>query len=302
MPPSPIRRLRARADAVVAAARSSEERERQRRERFWRQAGRYVSAMVVEDRHGNAILVATSDAAIGREVFLERGLDSANTDAVLALLRERGHRPEQIVDVGANIGTVTLELLSAYPDAHAVAFEPDRANARLLRQNVIGNDLGDRVRVVEAAVSDHDGEATFEISPVNPGDHRVRLGKASGRLGEERWATRTVPVVHLDGLVERGELDPSRPTLIWVDAQGHEAQILAGARTLRHVPIVVEFWPYGLRRAGGYDAFLREVAAYDRVLEVRGGVRPVRADDLAALGRRLEAAGGFSDLLLLPAG
>jgi len=297
--PQILNALKKKATAARAAV-SPAQRGRNQRARFWDEARRYSPVIAVEDRRGNRVLVDTSDVAIGREVFLERGFDSQNVDAVLDCLREFELRPEQIIDVGANIGTVTLDLLACFPDAVALAFEPDEINVRLLRQNVMGNDLSDRVTVYEAAVSDHDGEATFEISPSNPGDHRVRIGAPEGEIGEERWATRTVPVMRLDTLVDDTALDPQRPTLLWIDAQGHEAQILQGASRLRGAPTVVEFWPYGLRRAGGYDTFLAQVRAYASIREIRGGVRHISSAELDTLGRDLEARKAFTDLLLLP--
>ncbi len=55
-------------------------------------------------------------------------------DNVIAVLGERGYAPEQIVDVGANIGTSTLEMLAAFPNATATAIEPHPDNYRLLRR------------------------------------------------------------------------------------------------------------------------------------------------------------------------
>ena len=79
-----------------------------------------------------------------------------------------------------------------------------------------------------------------------------------------------------------------------------EVQILAGATRLRHVPTVVEFWPYGLRRAGGYERFLNEVASFETVIEIRNGISALDARSVATLGADLEAREAFTDLLLLP--
>ena len=42
----------------------------------------------------------------------------------------------------------------------------------------------------------------------------------------------------------------SEKDLIWMDTQGHEADILMGAENLiiSKTPIVIEFWPYALKR------------------------------------------------------
>ncbi len=59
-----------------------------------------------------------------------------------------------MLDIGANIGTTTIEWMSRFPQATGYAFEPGRDNARMLRHNVAVNGLGDRVRVEEVALSD----------------------------------------------------------------------------------------------------------------------------------------------------
>ncbi len=48
--------------------------------------------------------------------------------------------------------------------------------------------------------------------------------------------------------------------LCWIDTQGHEGHVLAGARALcaSRSPIVIEFWPFGLQQSGGYG-LLREI-------------------------------------------
>ena len=40
--------------------------------------------------------------------------------------------------------------------------------------------------------------------------------------------------------------------LIWVDIQGHEGHLLAGAKNTvgKKIPMVCEFWPYAMQRAG----------------------------------------------------
>ena len=49
-------------------------------------------------------------------------------------------KPKVIFDVGANIGITSLLLNNAYPDANIFAFEPEKRNYELLRQNVSGYD------------------------------------------------------------------------------------------------------------------------------------------------------------------
>lgn len=295
-----MRRIVVRARSLAALMWSSELRAQWRKERFLKRARKYVPALAVDDRRGNRYLVPADDPSVGRRLFVTGAFDVETLDNALAILTEFGLVPDQVVDIGANIGTTTIDLLSRLPNACAVAFEPDPDNFCLLRQNLIGNDLSDRVTVHRAALSDADGVLTLERNPGNPGDYRVRVGDSPGRYGEEQWNTETVSAWRLDTLVERGVITLDKATLLWIDAQGHEAHILAGAQRFAHLPMALEFWPYGLRRAGGYHAFLEAVRSCPNVFDLRRDSTRLDGREVAALGADLEARGAFTDLLLIP--
>ena len=66
----------------------------------------------------------------------------------------RGSRGREVLEIGANIGTTTVPLVTVLGAAHGHAFEPIPRNLELLERNVAGNGLGDRVTIHAAAVSD----------------------------------------------------------------------------------------------------------------------------------------------------
>ena len=137
------------------------------------------------------------------------------------------------------------------------ALEPHPGNFKLLRHNLLENGLDGKVEALEMAVSEADGTATLEVAKVNMGDHRVRVGDAagSGRMAEGERETIEVPMRSLDSLVGDGTVSLDDVALAWVDTQGHEAHVLAGATCLAEarVPAYIEYWPYALERAGGFD-------------------------------------------------
>jgi len=231
--------------------------------------------------------------------FTQGGYDYQSIKAILAELDQ--YRPGWqaegvIVEVGANIGTTTLMLASHAP---VIAFEPISSNVALLRQNLLVNDLQDRVTVRAAAVSEVSGEVTMELSVDNHGDHRVRLTNTPGSYDEQARGTVSVPSVRLDD-----ELRAQNVSLVWMDAQGHEAQVLAGAPNLlaSAAPMVIEYWPYGLRRAEGLDLLERLVAEhFTTVVDTssHGRARVLEADDVPALRDRYRTDGEHTNLLLL---
>lgn len=128
-------------------------------------------------------------------------------------------KPGMVVhDIGANVGFYTL-LASVLvgPSGRVVAFEPLPRNLEFLHGHS-GRNRRDNVRVIEAAVADAPGEATFE--DVAHGS----MAKLSAR-GSIR-----VRLVALDELVERGEIP--EPQMMKIDVEGAEVAVLKGAARL----------------------------------------------------------------------
>ena len=256
-----------------------------------------IAASRVEPR----MLFATSDREIGPHVWREAGYEEADLAWVLEHL---GHpqRGRTVVEVGGNVGTTTIPLLARFGAGRVEVFEPAPANLRLLRCNLVLNDLDDRVVLHQLAVSDRNGSVTLELCEENSGDHRVQaVDRAWEVLGESVRATTEVGARRLE---EALASDPAEVGLVWVDTQGHEGHVLAGASTLlgRGIPWVVEYWPYGLTRAGGLDLLHALVAEhFEVVVDVRasrerGSVVKVPTDRLAELGAGLGT--GYTDLIL----
>jgi FkbM family methyltransferase len=250
--------------------------------------------------------VSTSDRAVGRETFTDGLYDRDQLRRVLDVVGDL--RPgATIVEVGANIGTTTLLLARELRPRRLVAFEPDPLNAALLRCNVVANGLSDVVVVRETAVSDQAGTADLETSPDNHGDHRVRVvGGNDGpeALAESQRRTVSVPVTTLDAALSAEGIDPAELALVWSDVQGHEAQMLTGASGLlgAAVPVVIEYWPYGLRRAGGLERLEALIAGhYREIVEVgrSGAPRRLAAAEIGVLRERYGAADEYADLVLL---
>jgi FkbM family methyltransferase len=183
------------------------------------------------------IFTSTRDTGLGTQVFVGRWRkDLTVLERAVEWMAGNGialPADPVFVDVGANIGTTTVMALRRHGFASGVTIEPSPANGRLLRLNVVANDLEERVRILLVAASEEAGEIHFDVSNANWGGHRVSDGDGP--------TTVTVEAVTLDGLVECGVVQPERVGLVWIDAQGHEPAVLAGASHLieRGTPTVV---------------------------------------------------------------
>jgi FkbM family methyltransferase len=170
----------------------------------------------------------------------------------------------RVLDIGANIGVYTrffADLVTPGGEVHA--FEPDRRNFARLESNLRG---AANVSLNNAAAGAETGTLKLYLSAEMNVDHRT-FDSGDGRVGVD------VPVVALDDhMAGKGAVD-----FIKIDVQGFESSVLAGARGVLanspHVTILMEFWPYGLRKAGSDPAellgFLRGLGFSARkVLEI----------------------------------
>ena len=291
------------------------------RELFFRVAGKFTPELVAES-DGMRFRVPTYDRAVGLMSFANGPPERDTMRLALSILAARGNwnggEGGRFLDIGANIGTATVTAFQQANFAGAICFEPLPDNHRLLLENLAENDLGDRVKTMNLALSDHDGEADFEVSPNNSGDGRVRLGGSApgspDAFGESDRKTLKVRLAKLDSICDEGSVDLSEVGLAWIDAQGHEGQILSGAKQFLQssIPLVTEVWPYGLNRSGGRDAFVQTIRDnYERMIDLgeHGDGKPVELDpgEIDALLSSYEKSSFFdpggakssTDLLLL---
>ncbi|MGD9690550.1 MAG: FkbM family methyltransferase [Phycisphaerales bacterium] len=165
-----------------------------------------------------------------------------------------------IIELGAHHGQDTAALRMMFPRARIWAFEPDPRNAHKLRRApVASRGAAGGVFVVEAAVSDTDGTATFRLSsgsrPRGPEDPSPRGGSAepwtySSSLKEPVEHLRVVPwvkfgetakvkTVRLDTFCAEQQPPLRHVDFIWADVQGAEDLFIAGAQdTLTRVRLL----------------------------------------------------------------
>ena len=131
-----------------------------------------------------------------------------------------------VVDIGANQGFFTL--YAASKGATVYAFEPCSENFEMLKWNVLKNEVQDRVRMVNAAVTGKDGEVEFFVGLDGSGN--IMSGTASTR-NEDRGGrgveARSAKSVTLDSLLSDLQID--RCDFLKMDCEGAEYEILAGA-------------------------------------------------------------------------
>jgi len=175
-------------------------------------------------RHGSR------DVEIFNEIFAAARACYAPPPAVAAALAALG--PLRVGDLGGNIGLFGLYALTRWRVRTMRSYEPDPANAALLRATIAANALAaGRWEAVQAAVSNRDTTATFEVGLLSEsriaadGDIDAQTtGIAADRFAEA--PTIEVPVLDL---FAQPAVD-----LLKIDIEGAEWPILADPRLAAH--------------------------------------------------------------------
>jgi FkbM family methyltransferase len=244
-------------------------------------------------------LVFTADKTISKTVFATGEFEFGKFERVMRLLGG-AFTLETLVDVGANIGTICIPAVARGFARRAIAIEPEPGNFRLLEINVRLNDLTGRIARYNVAAGPLDGQVLqMELSTVNYGDHRIRISVHDGAYREGSRHIVEVASQRLDTVV--GALD-AKSAIVWLDTQGFEGHVLRGADTIiaARVPLVLEFWPYGLNRTQSYADLRAAITSYATYYDLSDGdPMPRRTSDIDMLYRRLEETGGQTDILLV---
>lgn len=188
---------------------------------------------------GESLALTGSDADHGVLRLVERS-GGTYEPGLLAVLRRRLAADAVALDVGANIGPVTLAMSRWAPRGRVYALEPAPSNFAYLLANLAANHAGN-VAAERIALYDREGPLDFAVSDDDPAGSHVPAGDGG--------ATTTVEATTLDRFVD--ERGIARLDLVKMDVEGSEVRVLrGGARTLAALrpDLVFEVNPVALRR------------------------------------------------------
>jgi FkbM family methyltransferase len=167
-----------------------------------------------------------------RSIYLTRTYERGTLELIRDLLNEG----DIFIDIGANLGIMTLVASeNVGPNGHVLAFEPSgRIRERFLK-NIALNDVHNVTPYPYALGAMHGSAFLWNSANGNIGESRVYH---SAKSGAEQIEIRT-----LDELVE-GKYAPSRIRVIKIDVEGNELDVLRGAvrilESATNVALIVE--------------------------------------------------------------
>jgi len=177
-----------------------------------------------------------------RRAYFSGGYYQADLERLMEALIRPG---DQYIDVGANIGLVTL-LASRLigPGGCGLAFEPNPQAFERLSYHLSLNSC-ENIKSLPLAISDSESIANLVIPHDNMG-----LGSLAP-MSDSSKSTYTVSTAPVDSFIH--QLDANKETFVKIDVEGYECQVLGGMTQLLKFPelaVVAEVNDSMLRRAG----------------------------------------------------
>jgi FkbM family methyltransferase len=153
-----------------------------------------------------------SDDLIGRHILLSGKFDRSPIQLLLDFAEPGDH----VIDIGANIGYVSCLMLHRIPGSILTAVEPQEAVLKLLKNN-LKRFQSERYRLIEAGLSDSNGEGAMMLDAANKGASRLVEKGTEGVV--------TIPLVSARQVFD----SLPRLDLIKMDIEGHEETVFRSA-------------------------------------------------------------------------
>jgi FkbM family methyltransferase len=145
-----------------------------------------------------------------------------------------------LVDVGANIGLMSLNILSKIPKTRVFAFEPGPHQLFLFQKTISKNKLENTIQLNDTALSYQEGYTDFVVHSTEhcSGDGFIDTGRAG--VGK----TIKVKTTSMDNWWKKNNYP--KVDVIKIDVEGSELWVLQGAKKLisdLKPYIIMEFYP-----------------------------------------------------------
>ena len=247
--------------------------------------------------YGGDFLIPLGYSCIGYALKSSGQFETDDINRVASFLDSVQKEPSKknlFVDIGANIGTHSISALKDHGYRKVYAVEPSASNYRLLTANICLNGLLGQAVCINAAASDHEGTSTLVHSLANCGDYRLSSNTEVSRIDDDSTTEQISTINIANHLSDQLQYTELGDVLCWIDTQGHEITILKTLRPLleRGLPVVFEFWPYGMEQQEGSFTEL-EAALKLADLQIahlnKNSIELISLEDLGELWKQLRS-------------
>lgn len=133
-----------------------------------------------------------------------------------------------IIDVGANVGDVTLAALKTYPECRVICFEPVNTTFEILEKRLIP--YANRVTIHREALSNVNGESEINITSFHGANSiepqssmHSTLNPHVKEVGKQR-----ISLARLDDIAK--QFPSPKVDIMKIDVEGHELDVISGGR------------------------------------------------------------------------
>jgi FkbM family methyltransferase len=181
---------------------------------------------LIKKRIGNHLMYLNpNDVGISKSLLnLKQNVD--REAAFMKVLRQEVKKGMTVVEVGANIGYVTLIIAELIEKTGKLyAFEPEPRNFKLLKMNIEANNYTDTVVPLQKGISNINGKAPFYISESSNLHSMIKTNHMKSSIDIE--------LITLDEFLA----DKGIPNFVKMDIEGQEVEALEGMyTTLKRAP------------------------------------------------------------------
>lgn len=156
------------------------------------------------------------------------------------------------IDIGSNIGVMTLGTLLTNPTIKAVAIDPNHLAIKLLKKSLRYNRLDGRCRTIEAAVGNEDGFITFDDA-----------GSVIGHVSE---TGKVVKKISFSNALSEFK---NQKTLVKIDIEGYETVILKDLKKIQNLSefaFIIEVHPLGFNDVGNPDTVIDILKTHNAII------------------------------------
>lgn len=235
----------------------------------------------------------------------------ADTVRLLLRLHQSLATPGTLLDIGANIGMISLPAAlalgrntSSDTSIRVVSVEAIPDNAIALRHNIAMNNAQGLVSVIEKALGDQPGRMEIQVEgDLKPGEGTgtANILPAGSKLdpnGTYECVRIPIEITTLDALFASGEI-PKSCKILKIDTDGYDLKILEGGRRFLQECRPVIFGEFAEHCLRWHGQSVRDVLTFAESLNYTVWQR-VESSNAIKFHRRVDLESYSQDLLLVP--
>ena len=188
----------------------------------------------------NLSFVLHRNETISNSIFLDDEFEFSKFLCAYKIIKKK---KRTLIDIGANLGSISIPALKKNYFEKAILFEPNPESLRLLKINILINNLEEKAILNELALSNTKSSKILKSDlRFNRGDNRLISNRKI--LAKNHYKVKTDL---LDNYTSKYSKDNC---FIKIDVQGEECNILISSKkTLsKKIPIMIEFEPKNLKK------------------------------------------------------